>query len=158
MVFHWSLSDIKSLQVSRTLLSILADLNYIVVWMVSIHPLVTMSSSLYSNLLVTVPSAWIRIGITVIFMFHCFYSSLVRFKYLSFFSFSFCLTLWLDGTTGSLFCWLSHRISRDYHFFFHYYNLCKFFISLLSDSFSLLSKWQQVSSGLQDFWKYSSLS
>ena len=27
MVFHWGLSDFKSLQVFRTLLSILADLN-----------------------------------------------------------------------------------------------------------------------------------
>ena len=31
MVFHWSLSDSKSLQVSRTLLSILADLSYAVI-------------------------------------------------------------------------------------------------------------------------------
>ena len=39
MVFHWSLSDSKSPQVSRTLLSILADLNNAVVWMISAHPL-----------------------------------------------------------------------------------------------------------------------
>ena len=32
MVFHWSLSDSKFPQVSRTLLSILADLNNAVVW------------------------------------------------------------------------------------------------------------------------------
>ena len=35
MVFHWSLSDSKSPQVSRTLHSILAVLNNVVVWMVS---------------------------------------------------------------------------------------------------------------------------
>ena len=35
-VFHWSLSDSKSPQVSRTLLCILAVLNNVVVWMVSI--------------------------------------------------------------------------------------------------------------------------
>ena len=35
MVFHWSLSDKKSPQVSRTLLSILSDLKNAVVWMVS---------------------------------------------------------------------------------------------------------------------------
>ena len=40
MVFHWSLSGNKSPQVSRTLLSILADLNNAVVWMVSTHPLI----------------------------------------------------------------------------------------------------------------------
>ena len=38
MVFHWSLSDTKSPQVSRILLSILADLNKDVVWMVSNRP------------------------------------------------------------------------------------------------------------------------
>ena len=35
MVFNWNLSDSKSPQVSRTLLSILADLNNTVVWTVS---------------------------------------------------------------------------------------------------------------------------
>ena len=39
MVFHWNLSDSKSPQVSRTLLSILGDLNNAVVWMVSTRPL-----------------------------------------------------------------------------------------------------------------------
>ena len=38
MVFHWSLSDSKSPHVSRTLLSILAILNNVVVWMVSTRP------------------------------------------------------------------------------------------------------------------------
>ena len=38
MVFHWSLSDSKSPQVSRTLLSILAVLNNAVVWIVSTRP------------------------------------------------------------------------------------------------------------------------
>ena len=38
MVFLWSLSDNKSPQVSRTLLSILAVLNNVVVWMVSTRP------------------------------------------------------------------------------------------------------------------------
>ena len=44
MVFHWSLSDSKSPQVSRTLLSILAVLNNAVVWMVSTRPLISKSS------------------------------------------------------------------------------------------------------------------
>ena len=38
MVFHWRLSDSKSPQVSRTLLSILAVFNNVVVWMVSTRP------------------------------------------------------------------------------------------------------------------------
>ena len=45
MVFHRGLSDSKSPQVSRTLLSILANLNNAVVWMVSAHPLIPNSSS-----------------------------------------------------------------------------------------------------------------
>ena len=57
MVFHWSLSDSKSLQVSRTLLSILANLNNAVVWMVSTLTLISKSSSLFTNSLVAVPRA-----------------------------------------------------------------------------------------------------
>ena len=41
MVFHWILSDSNSPQISRTLLSILADLNYALVCMVSIRPLIS---------------------------------------------------------------------------------------------------------------------
>ena len=57
MVFHWSLSDSKSPQVSRTLLSILADLNNAVVWIVSTWPPTSKSSSLFNNTLITVPKA-----------------------------------------------------------------------------------------------------
>ena len=64
MVFHWSLSDKKSSQVTRTLLSILADLNNAVV--------ISKSSSPCTNPLVTVPSTLITIGVIVIFMFHSF--------------------------------------------------------------------------------------
>ena len=38
MLFHWSLSDSKSPQVSKILLSILAALNIAVIWMVYTHP------------------------------------------------------------------------------------------------------------------------
>ena len=38
MIFHWCLSDSKSPQVYRTLLSILTNLNNAVVWIVSILP------------------------------------------------------------------------------------------------------------------------
>ena len=72
MVFHWSLSDSKSLQVSRTLLSILAILSNVVLWMVSSGPLISKSLSLFNNPLVTVPKAPIMIGIIVTFMFHSF--------------------------------------------------------------------------------------
>ena len=97
---HWSLSDNKS-QVSRTLLSILADLNNDVVWMDSIRPLISKYSSSYTNPLVTVLCASITIGIAVTFMFRSFFSSLARSRYLSFLSLSFNFTLWSAGTTKS---------------------------------------------------------
>ena len=84
MVFQWSLSDSKSPQVSRILLSILADLKNAVVWMVSTCPLISKSSSPCANPLVTVLSVPITIGITVTFMFHSFFSSLAKSRYLSF--------------------------------------------------------------------------
>ena len=70
MVFHWRLSDSKSPQVSWTLLSILAVLNSAVVWMVSIRPPTSKSSSPFNNPLVTVPKAPLTIGTIVSFMFH----------------------------------------------------------------------------------------
>ena len=76
MVFHWSLSDSKSLQVSRILLSILAVLNNEVVWIVSTPPPTSKSSSPFSTPLVTVAKAPITIGIIVTLMFHSFSSSL----------------------------------------------------------------------------------
>ena len=70
MVFHGSLSDSKSPQISSTPLSILAVLNNVVVCMVSPHPPTSKSSSPLSNPLVTVPNALITIGIIVTSMFH----------------------------------------------------------------------------------------
>ena len=73
MVFHWRLSDSKSPQVSRTLLSILAVFSNAVVWMVSTQPPTSKSSRPFNNPLVTVPKAPITIGIIVTFMFHSFF-------------------------------------------------------------------------------------
>ena len=73
MVFHWSLSDSKSPQVSRTLLSILAVLNNAVVWMVSSRPPTSKFSSPFINTLVTVSNAPITIGKIVTCMFHSFF-------------------------------------------------------------------------------------
>ena len=67
MVFHWSLIDSKSPQVSRTLLSIQVDLNKFG-W----SPVDLLFPS--TNHLVTVPNIPITIGITSAFMFHsCFF-------------------------------------------------------------------------------------
>ena len=78
-------------QVSRTLLSILADLNSAVVRMVSILPLILSSFNLFFGMSGAVPRVPI-IGITITSMFYSFFSSLARFKYLSihFLLFSLC--------------------------------------------------------------------
>ena len=99
MVFHWSLRDSKSPQVSRTLLSILADHNRAVVWIVFAHPLISNFCSLLMKPLETVSNA--PIGISFTLMFHSFFSSPARSKYLSLFLFSLIFTLWSAGTTKS---------------------------------------------------------
>ena len=99
MVFHWSLSDSKSPQIFWTLLSLVADQFYAVVWMAFTRPVISPSSSPFINPLVTVPRAPITIGIIVTFMFHGFFNPLDKSKYLSFFSLSFNFTLWSSGTT-----------------------------------------------------------
>ena len=112
MVFRRILSDSKSPQVFRTLLSILTDLNNAVVWTVSTHPVFFKSSSPCTNLLVTVPRVSITISIIVTFIFHSFFTSLARSRYLSFFSLSFNSTSCPLGQQSpqfckfSLFCWL----------------------------------------------------
>ena len=117
MVFYWSLSDSKSPQVTRTLFSILAVLDNIVVWMVSTRPPTSKSSSPFNNPLVTVPNAPITIGIIVTCMFHSFFNSLARLKYLPSFHI---LSVLFAGTAKSttlqvlfLCCWLlSGRVFR----------------------------------------------
>ena len=101
MVFHLSLSDSMFPQVSRNLLSILAVLNNAVVWMVSTRPPTYKSPSPLNNPLVTVPNAPITIGIIVTCMFHAFFNSLARSRYLSFFSHSFSFILWSTETAKS---------------------------------------------------------
>ena len=113
MVIHWRLSDSKSPQISRTLLSILAVFNNSVVWMVSTCPPTSKSPRPFYNPLVTVPKAPITIGIIVNFMFHSFFNSLVRSRYLSLFSHSFSFILWFAGTAKS-------KILQIFFFFFFF--------------------------------------
>ena len=101
MVFHWSLSDSKSPQVFRTRLRILAVLSNAVIWIVSTRLPTSKSSRPFNNPIVIVPKAPITIGTIVTFMFHCFFDSLARSRYLSFFSHSFRFILWLAGTAKS---------------------------------------------------------
>ena len=113
MVFHWSLSDSKSPQVSMTRLKILAVLSNAVVWIVFTRPLTSKSSGPFNNPLVIMPNAPMTIGTIVTFMFHSFFTSQARSMYLSFFSLSFRFILWSAGIAKStilqilfLFCWL----------------------------------------------------
>ena len=118
MVFHRSLSDSKSPQVFRTLLNILADLNNAVVPRVSSRPLISKSSSSCTNILVTVTSAPITIGITVTFMFHSFFNYLARSRILFHNSVSFSFTMWSSGMAKCtirpvlFFCW---QITKSCH-------------------------------------------
>ena len=89
MVFHWSLSDSMSSRVSRTLLTILAVFNNAVVWMVSTRPPTSKSSRPFNNPLVALPKVPITSSMIVTFMFHSFFNSLRRSRYLSLFSHSF---------------------------------------------------------------------
>ena len=75
IVFHWSIGDSMYPWVSRTLLSILVDLNNAVVCMVFIRSSISNASNSVSLFWGTVPSALITIGISVTLMFHNFLSS-----------------------------------------------------------------------------------
>ena len=99
MVFHWCLSNSKFPQVSRTRLRILAVLSNAVVWIVSTRPPTSKSSRPFNNPLVIVLKAPITIGTIV--MFHSFFNSLARSRYLPFFSHSFRFILLSAGTAKS---------------------------------------------------------
>ena len=84
--------------------------------MVSIWPLISKTSIPFTNPLEIVSSKLITIGITVILMFHNFFSSLSKSRYLSLFLLLVIFALWSTGTGKStiwkvLFfyfcCWLS---------------------------------------------------
>ena len=88
LVSLWGLSDNKFPQVSRTLLSILADVNNVVAWIVLTLPLISKSSSPCTN-----PYNWYYRHFHVLQLFQ-----LPRSKYLSLFSHSFNFTPWSAGT------------------------------------------------------------
>ena len=139
MVFHWSLRDTKSPQVSRTLLSIMTVLNNVVVWMVSTRPPTSKSSSAFSNPLVTLPNAPITIGIIVTFMFHIFFQFpwkvevlILLFTFFQFYSvvsqdskvdnlvfslfffFFFLLIIIMSGLLVEIRCWRSMSVLFNY--------------------------------------------
>ena len=78
MVSNKSLSDSKSLQVTRTRLSILTDLNNDVFLMVLICFLIPMYSSPFCNTLRIVQEHQLKSASQLPLMFHCFFSSFDR--------------------------------------------------------------------------------
>ena len=127
MVFHWSLSDSKSPQVSRTCLRIQAILSNAFVYIVSTRVLTSKSSRPFNNPLVIVPNAPITIGTIVTFMFHSLFSSLARSRY---FSFSFRFILWSAGTAKLtilqilfflLIIMRSSLLAGYYYYYYYYY-------------------------------------
>ena len=66
----WLLTRVWVTEVSRTLLSILADLNNAVVWLVSTRPFISNSSNPCTNHLGTIPKVPTTISITITFIFH----------------------------------------------------------------------------------------
>ena len=136
MVFNSRLSDSKSPQVSWTLLSILAVFNNALVWMVSTRPPTSKSSRPFNNPLVTVTKAPITIGIIITFMFHSFFNSLSRSRYLSLFSHSFSFILWSSGKAKS-------TILQIFFFFF-------FLLIIRSDLWVLFTHLEFLTSVLAD--------
>ena len=103
-VFHWSLSDNNSPQVSRTFWGVLVYLFNVMVWMVSILLLISKSSTLFSKPLLTVPDApTVSPSPSCSTVFFCF--SLVLWPcpsiFFFIFSLSFILTQWSSGTAKS---------------------------------------------------------
>ena len=152
MVYHWSLSDSKSPQVSRTFLSILAVLNNAVVWMVYTRPPTYKSSSTFDNPLVTVPKAPITIGMIITFMFLSFFNFLARSWYLSLFSHSFSFILWSTWTAKSTIwprlgdpCVCQSPIGvyvchfLGHYYYYYYFSLCEFFTPTIAGDISLKS-------------------
>ena len=135
MVFHWDLSDSKS-QVSRILLSILTDLNSIVVWMVSTRHLIPKSYSPCNNSSVTVPRVPITNGIKVTFMFHSLFffhfPSKVEVLILPFMFFQFYSVVSRDNKVHNfastllfflLMIMRSGRLAKYYYYHYYYYHI-----------------------------------
>ena len=120
MVSHGSLSESKCPQVSRTLLTILADFNNVVVWIDSTCPLISQSSSPFTNTLGIFPKAPMTIGITLNFGFYSFFLVLLQSLGTSFFLLSFIFTLWFARTAK-----ITSRLVLFFLFFFFFLTITR---------------------------------
>ena len=138
MVSHWGVSENKSPQISRTLLSVLTSLNRAVVWMVTTRHLIFKSSCPCINFLDTLP---ITIGITITFRFHGFYNSPSK-DLGTYLSFCF-LSILLWGQPGQQ----SRQFDKYFFFFsffFFFFLLFFFFFFLLTFFFLGLVVWPRL--------------
>ena len=94
----------------QALLSILADLNNAIVWIVLILALISNS---FSPLFQALPSTLTTIGITVTLTFLSLFHSLARYKYLSIFLLFFILTQWSVVQN----CKIHYTVSSFFFFF-----------------------------------------
>ena len=117
MVYQWSLSDSKSTQVSKTLVSILVDLNNGVVLLVSVSSSISNYFCPLTKRFGTVPSGLITICIIDSVIFHSFLGSLEKTKSLSLFYFSLIISLYSAGIVKSTI----HYIFYFFHFLFFIY-------------------------------------
>ena len=129
MVFHWSLSDSKSPQVSRTRLSILVVLSNAVVWIVSTRPPISKSSRPFNNPLVTVSNAPITIGTIVTFMFYSFFYffSKVEVFILFFTLLQIYYVVRRDSKVDNF------ADSRFYYYYYYYYYYDYYYYTISSD-------------------------
>ena len=103
LVFHWSMSERKTSQVSIPPLRILLDFITVVVWIFSIHTLIYNSASLIFQFLQIIT-----------FMIHSFFISMATFKYLRTILPSFIFSISPLGQPNSLnemlfsYCHLTH--------------------------------------------------
>ena len=112
-----------SLLKSPGLFSVFWPLSEMVIWIVSTRPPTSKSSRPFNNPLVIEPKAPITIGTIVTFMFHSFFNSLARLKYLSFFSHFFSFILWSAGTAKSTILQI-----LCFFFLFFFFCFCFFFV------------------------------
>ena len=141
-----SLSDSKSPQVSRTLLSILTVLNNAVVWMVSYCPLISKSSCLFIEFEWMQVSSSLRTLLSILLL-------------IMLYSGWFPLVLWCPSLPISLLSLNDSKSLQDSRTLLSFlsvlYNAVVWMVStcpLMSKSSSLFIEfeWQQVSSSLQD--------
>ena len=137
MVFHGSLRESKSPQVSMTFLTILAVLNNVEVWMVSTRPPTSKSSSPFSNSLITVTKVPISIGIIVTCMFHSFFQFpckvevfILLFTFFQFYS-VVSRDSKVDNFVSSLFLFIIKRsgllAESWWYYYYYYYSLIRIF-------------------------------